>query len=92
MYWCTGGVNYAKIINPNCSNYSKVPIKALNVNISLDLEQTPILKVNISPEHISYPEFLKEGYSKLNDNASQIQNSTIEAKDVIITPLNDEVR
>lgn len=87
----TGGVNYAKIINPNCSNYSKVPIKTSNVNICLDMEQLPILKINISPEHISYSEFVKEGFLKLRNETSVLQNSTIEAKDIVLTPLNDEV-
>jgi len=87
----TGGKDYSKIINPECSNYSKMSIKTLNVNINLDTEQTPILKIDVSPEHISYTEFLKEGYSKLTNEPSEIQNSTIKAKDVIVTPNNDDV-
>lgn len=87
----TGGVDYSKIINPECSNYSKMSIKTLNVNINLDIEQRPVLKIEVSPEHISYSDFVKEGYSKLKNEPSEIQNSTIEAKDVVVTPNNDEV-
>jgi len=87
----TGGINYAKIDNPNCSNYSKHPIKTLNVNISLDLKEPPKLKINVGPRHISYTEFVKEGYLSLKNEPSEIQNSSIEAKDVTVTPLNNEV-
>lgn len=87
-----GGTDYSKIINPECSNYSKVPINSLNVNINLDIEPTPILRINVGPEHISYSEFIKEGYSNLINEPSEIPNSIIEAKDVVITPLNVVVR
>lgn len=87
----TGSIDYSKIINPECSNYLKIPVRTLNVNINLDMEQAPFLRINIGPQHISYTEFVKEGYSKLMDEPSEITNSIIEAKDVIVMPLNDEV-
>lgn len=87
----TGGINYAKIDNPKCKDYSKMPIKTLNVDISLDIQQTPLLKINIGPEHISYTEFVKEGYLKFTKELSEIRNSTIEVKDVTVTPLYDNV-
>lgn len=87
----TGGINYAKIDNPECSNYSKLSIKTMNVNISLDLKEPPALKINFGPNHISYAEFVKEGYSSLRNVPSEIQNSSLTAKDVTVTPLNNEV-
>ncbi|XP_026805197.1 acylglycerol kinase, mitochondrial-like [Rhopalosiphum maidis] len=86
----SGGTDYSKIINPECSNYSKVPIKTFNVNINLDVNQTPVLKINVGPENISYSEFVKEGYLKLRNENSKIQNSIIEAKDVTVTPHIDD--
>jgi len=50
-----------------------------------------MLKINVGPEHISYTEFIKEGYSKFRNEPSEIKNVTIEAKDVIVTPHNNEV-
>lgn len=86
----TGGTDYSKIINPECSNYLKIPIRTFNVNINLDVKQTPVLRINVGPENISYTEFVKEGYLKFRDENSEIQNSIIEAKDVIVTPhIND---
>lgn len=61
------------------------------MNINLDTEQTPVIKINLGPENISYSEFVKEGYSKLRDEPSEIQNSIIEAKSIIITPQNEDV-
>lgn len=87
----TGGINYAKIDNPDCSSYSKLPIKTHNVNISLDVKEPPKLKINVGPKHVSYSEFVKEGYLSLKNKPSEIQNSSIEAKDVTVTPLNNEV-
>lgn len=55
------------------------------------MEQTPFLRVNVGPEHISYSEFVKEGYTKLMDEPSEIKNSIIDAKDLILLPHNDEV-
>lgn len=86
-----GYVDYSKIINPECSNNSKMPIKTLNVDINLDIGQTPLLRINVGPPHISYVDFLKEGYSKFRNRPSEIQNSIIEAKDVTLTPHNEEV-
>lgn len=87
----TGGTDYSKIINLECSNYSKVPIRTFNVNINLDVKQTPVLRINVGPENISYSEFVKEGYLKFRDENSKIQNSVIEAKDVTVTPHIDDV-
>jgi len=87
----TGGTDYSKIINPECSSYSKVPIRTFNVNINLDVKQTPVLRINVGPENISYSEFVKEGYLKFRDENSKIQNSVIEAKDVTVTPHIDDV-
>uniref|UniRef100_A0A2H8TEM6 Acylglycerol kinase, mitochondrial n=1 Tax=Melanaphis sacchari TaxID=742174 RepID=A0A2H8TEM6_9HEMI len=84
------GTDYSKIINPECSNYSKVPIKTFNVDINLDIKEAPVLRINVGPENISYSEFVKEGYLKFRDENSKIQNSTIEAKDVIVTPHSDD--
>lgn len=66
-------------------------INSLNVNINLDIEPIPVLRIKVSPEHISYSEFVKEGYSNLKHVPSEIPNSIIEAKDIIITPLNGDV-
>lgn len=68
-----------------------MPIRTLNVNIDLDAKKTPVLKISVGPEHISYSEFVKEGYLKVKDEPSNIKNSIIEAKDLILTPKNDEV-
>lgn len=87
----TGGIDYSKIINPECGNFSKMPIKTVNVNIKLNVQQTPFLTINVGPDQISYSEFVKEGYSKMNNNPGEIHNTSIEAKDIIITPQNDEV-
>lgn len=86
-----GGIDYSKIINPECGIFSKVPIKTINVNIKLNVQQTPFLKVHFGPDQISYSEFVKEGYSKIKNNPSEIPNSTIEAKDIIVTPHSDDV-
>lgn len=91
IFVITGGIDYSKIVNPECNIYTKTPIKTSNVNINLDTEQTPVLKINLGPEHISYSEFIKEGYSKLRDEPSKIQNSIIEAKSITIKPQNEDV-
>lgn len=57
----------------------------------MNAEKTPVLKINVAPEHISYFEFVKEGYLKTRDKPGSIKNSIIEAKDVIVTPNNNEV-
>ncbi|CAI6343662.1 unnamed protein product [Macrosiphum euphorbiae] len=89
----SGGTDYSKINNPECSNYSKVPIRTFNVNINLDVKQTPVLRINVGPENISYSEFVKEGYLKFRDENSKIPNSVIEAKDVTVTPhIDDEIK
>jgi len=90
LFAIIGSIDYSKIVNPECANYLKVPIKTLNVNINLDVEQTPVLKINVGPEHMSYTTFLKEGYAKLRNEPSEIQNSTITAKDVLVAPNNDD--
>lgn len=87
----TGGVDYSKITNLECSNYSKVPINTLNINIDLDAEDKPILRINVAPQQLSYAEFIKSGYMKFRGEPSEIQNSVIEAKDVTVTPHNIEV-
>lgn len=87
----TGGIDYSKIVNPECSICTKAPIKTSNININLDTKPTPVLKINLGPENISYTEFIKEGYSKLRNEPSEIQNSIIEAKNIIITPQNEDV-
>jgi hypothetical protein len=87
----TGGIDYSKIINPDCNSYTNASIKTSNVNINLDTEQTPVLKINLGPENITYSEFIKEGYSKLRDEPSKIQNSIIEAKSITIRPQNEDV-
>lgn len=51
----------------------------------------PVLRINVGPENISYSEFVKEGFSKLRNEPSEILNSAIEAKDITITPHSDEV-
>lgn len=68
-----------------------MPIRTLNINIELDAENTPVLKINVGPEHISYSDFVKEGYLKIRNEPSNIKNSIIEVKDVIVTPNNNEV-
>lgn len=68
-----------------------MPIKTLNVDINLDIGQTPLLRINVGPQNISYVDFLKEGYSKFRNRPSAIQNSIIEAKDVTLTPRYEEV-
>lgn len=68
-----------------------MPIKTLNVDINLDIDKTPVLRINIGPQHISYADFLKEGYSKFRNKSSEIKNSIIEAKDVTLMPHNIEV-
>jgi len=87
----TGGTNYSKVINPECNHFSKIPIRTFNVNINLDTKQTPVLRINIGPENISYSEYVKEGYLTFKNKNSEIQNSIIEAKDVTLTPHTDDV-
>lgn len=91
IYPILGYTDYSKIINPECSNYSKMPIKTLDVNINLDIGQTPVLRINIGPQNISYANFIKEGYSKFKNRPSEIPYSFIEAKEITITPQNEEV-
>ncbi|XP_050441791.1 acylglycerol kinase, mitochondrial isoform X2 [Adelges cooleyi] len=80
------GVDYSKVINTECNKYTKMSIKSLNVNINLDMEHSPALKISIGPEELSYVDFVKEGYLKLKGEPSQVQNSIVEAKEIILSP------
>lgn len=66
-------------------------INTLNVNISLDVEHAPFLKINLDPQQLSYTEFVKAGYSKFMNEPITVQNLIIKAKDVIVTPHNMDV-
>lgn len=85
-------MNYAKIINEDCSKETKKKIvtsdlEILTANTKRKKETIPQIHVNIGPDSIEYFDFIREGWKSQRGDEKHIKEH-LHARQVKLIPLN----